>query len=168
MASTIVAKNMGVSHFHSGKNIYDVLSVEDLQVEKKVSFSEQVLANCEGEIGFIPTKTWDGPSRASEIYSGLLYDFMNAPQTTSIKDRQLVMLSVIMKVPEPLRDSLMRDFIEEAELTAEKLSSPEVKKTPLWSKGSSGKKSSYSFQASQAEVSLQWINLFIKSLNKIG
>lgn len=166
MASATVVKNMGVSHFLFGKNMYDVLSIDDIQVEKKVHFADRCFVNCDGDMEMIPTKTWDGPSPKSSIYCELLYDFIYAHPSDKLTARSDKMSETIQKIPVVSRDEFLVEFIIEAEYTAGKLADPDGKKVPLWGKGGGGKKGGYSFPPSTATLSLQWVNLFIKTLRE--
>jgi hypothetical protein len=153
MASVTVVKNMKVTPFPS-----------DGFSEKKVSFCEQIIDN---EQVIQLTKTWDGQSSVSLLYSELIYDFIYADQSVPLTTRTNKMKERLCMIPDINRTTLLKKFMDEVEFTVEQLEDPVEKNVPLWSKGGGGKKGSYSFPASTRDTSLQWVRLFIGSLKKM-
>lgn len=163
MASLTVVKNI-LTH----KNPFGTLDSLDTpeSVDKKVRFYEEVSVYGEESQKL---KEWDGSSPLCRLYCDMIQDFMYAPSSvgfTARGEKMAEMINMIDGKKFPPVHDLMQWIINEAEMTLGMINNSD-KKVPIWKKGCSYKKGTYSFSAEDRVSSAQWVKLFIKALRGI-
>jgi hypothetical protein len=148
--------------FPINKNMYRDLSVPDVKLVKSVRFdlrSYAIASN--GLLYTTATKEWDGSSPDSILYSALFYEFLTAPISVTLSERN----NKIFQVLYPRGESVIMYFIQTALSTQYKLENPKTKSVCIWDKGGGSKNGSFSISTKDPN-SLAWVKIFVKALKK--